>query len=67
MLVVTVAATTVGGSGGGDNICLEVILRSYPFVLGGGKWNSAPAAINDAGLHLQKEDLLLKGLKRKEK
>ena len=60
MLVVTVAATTVGGGGGGggDFICLGVILRSYPFVLGGRKWNSAPAAINDAGLHLRKEDLL---------
>ena len=62
MLVVTVAATTVGVGvgvgGGGDFICLEVILRSYPFVLGGRKWNSAPAAINDAGLHLRKEDLL---------
>ena len=62
MLVVTVAATTVvvgvGVGGEGDFICLEVILRSYPFVLGGRKWNSAPAAINDAGLHLRKEDLL---------
>ena len=60
MLVVTVAATTVGVGvgGGGDFICLEVILRSYPFVLGGRKWNSAPTAINDAGLHLRKEDLL---------
>ena len=37
MLVVTDAATTVGGSGGGDFIYLEVILRSYPFVPGGGK------------------------------
>ena len=61
MLVVTVAATTVGGGGGGDFICLGVILRRYPFVLGGRKWNFAPTAINDAGLHLRKEDLLSKG------
>ena len=67
MLVVTVAAITFGGSGGGEFICLEVILRSYSFVLGGRKWKSARAAINDAGLHLRKEDLLSKGLKRKEK
>ena len=67
MVVVTVAAATVGGGGGGDYICLRVIFRSYPFVLGGQKWNSAPAAINDAGLHLRKEDLLWNGLKRKEK
>ena len=60
MLVVTVAATTVVGGGGvgGDFISLGVILRSYHFVLGGRKWNSAPTAINDAGLHLRKEDLL---------
>ena len=59
MLVVTAAATTVGGDGGGgDIICLGVILPSYVFVLGERKWNWAPTAINDAGLHLQKEDLL---------
>ena len=57
-MVATAATTTVGVGGGGDFICLRVILRSYAFVLGGRKWNSAPAAINDAGLHLRKEDLL---------
>ena len=63
MLVVTVAATTVGvGVGcGGDFICLEVILRSYAFVLGDRTWDWAFTAINDAGTHFQKEDLLSKG------
>ena len=39
MLVLTVAATTVGVGvgGGGDFICLRVILRSCAFVLGGWK------------------------------
>ena len=67
MLVVTVAANTVGGGGGGDIICLGVISRSFAFVLGGRKWNWAPTAINDAGLYLRKVDLLSKGLEKKEK
>ena len=66
-MVATAATTTVGGCGVGDFICLGVILRSYAFILGGRKWNFAPAAINDACLHLGKEDLPLKGLKRMEK
>ena len=68
MLVVTAAITIVGGGGGGDIICLGVILPSYVFVLGDRKWNWAPTAINDARWNLlKKEDLLWKGLKRKEK
>ena len=66
IVVVPAAATTIRG-GGGDFICFLVILRSYAFVVGDRKWNCAPTAINDAGLHLRKEDLLWKGLKRKEK
>ena len=56
-----------GGGGGGDIICLGVILRSYAFVVGDGKWYWAPTAVNEAGLHLGKEDLMSRGLKKKEK
>ena len=57
-MVATAATTTVGGGGVVDFICLGFILPSNAFVLDERKWNWAPTAINDAGLHLRKEDFL---------
>ena len=57
-MVATAATTTVGGGGVVDFICLGFILPSNAFVLDERKWNWAPAAINDVGLHLRKEDFL---------
>ena len=45
---------------------MGVILRSYAFVLEDVEWNWAHTDINDAGLHLRKEDLLSIGMKKKE-
>ena len=58
MVATAAAAAAAIAGGGGDIICLGVILPIYAFVLGGRKWNCAPTAINEAGLHLHKEDLL---------
>ena len=63
VMVATATAFTGGGGGSGDFICFGVVLRSYSFVIGDGKWNWAHTAINDAGLHLRKEDFLSKGVK----
>ena len=53
LLVVVMIKISCGG--GGDFICLGVILPSYAFVPGDRKWNWAPTAINDARWNLLKK------------